>query len=84
MENFNIYLKFWGIFVKISGTSTCIENIIRNVGDNVAIHIPLVDRGRGDPRNILGVLYTKQFITFYFYFIYFYLFQFFNFSNDIK
>jgi len=26
------------------------------VGDNVAIRIPLVDRGRGDPRNILGVI----------------------------
>jgi len=26
------------------------------VGDNVAIPIPMVDRGRGDPRNILGVI----------------------------
>ncbi|KAH3857474.1 hypothetical protein DPMN_100081 [Dreissena polymorpha] len=25
-------------------------------GDNVAIPIPVVDRGRGDPRNILGVI----------------------------
>ena len=27
-----------------------------NPGDNVAVPIPLVDRGRGDPRNILGVV----------------------------
>lgn len=26
------------------------------VGNNVAIPIPTVDRGRGDPRNILGVI----------------------------
>jgi len=26
------------------------------VGENVAIPIPMVDRGRGDPRNILGVI----------------------------
>jgi hypothetical protein len=26
------------------------------IGDNVAIPIPMVDRGRGDPRNILGVI----------------------------
>jgi len=26
------------------------------VGDNVSIPIPMVDRGRGDPRNILGVI----------------------------
>ncbi|KAI6652927.1 hypothetical protein LOD99_4004 [Oopsacas minuta] len=25
-------------------------------GDNVAVPIPSVDRGRGDPRNILGVI----------------------------
>ena len=25
-------------------------------GDNVAVPIPLVDRGRGDPRNILGII----------------------------
>ena len=24
--------------------------------DNVAIPVPLVDRGKGDPRNILGVI----------------------------
>ena len=26
------------------------------VGDNVAVPIPIVDRGRGDPRNLLGVI----------------------------
>jgi len=26
------------------------------VGDNVAVPIPMTDRGRGDPRNILGVI----------------------------
>jgi len=26
------------------------------IGDNVAVPIPMVDRGRGDPRNILGVI----------------------------
>jgi hypothetical protein len=26
------------------------------IGDNVAIPIPMVDRGRGDPRNFLGVI----------------------------
>ena len=25
-------------------------------GDNVSVPIPMVDRGRGDPRNILGVI----------------------------
>ncbi|XP_064083051.1 KRAB-A domain-containing protein 2-like [Macrobrachium nipponense] len=29
-------------------------------GDNVAIPIPLVDRGRGDPRNILGVIVDRD------------------------
>ena len=28
----------------------------RQVGDNVAVLIPIVDRGRGDPRNLLGVI----------------------------
>ena len=27
-----------------------------NIGDNVALPVPMVDRGRGDPRNILGVI----------------------------
>jgi hypothetical protein len=29
-------------------------------GDNVSIPIPLVDRGRGDPRNILGVILDRD------------------------
>jgi len=29
-------------------------------GDNVFIPIPLVDRGRGDPRNILGLIVDKD------------------------
>ncbi|GFR60020.1 Krab-a domain-containing protein 2-like protein [Elysia marginata] len=29
-------------------------------GDNVAIPIPLVDRGRGDPRNILNVILDRS------------------------
>ena len=30
------------------------------IGDNVIIPIPLVDRGRGDPRNILGVILDRD------------------------
>ena len=30
------------------------------VGDNVAVPIPLVDRGRGDARNILGVIVDRD------------------------
>ena len=29
-------------------------------GDNVAVPISLVDRGRGDPRNILGVIVNRD------------------------
>ena len=29
-------------------------------GDNVAVPIPLVDRGRGDARNILGVIIDQD------------------------
>ena len=29
------------------------------IGDNVAVPIPAVDTGRGDPRNILGVVVNK-------------------------
>jgi len=32
-------------------------------GDNVAVPIPLVDRGRGDPRNILGVIVNRNLET---------------------
>ncbi|XP_068229782.1 KRAB-A domain-containing protein 2-like [Palaemon carinicauda] len=30
------------------------------IGDNIALLIPLVDRGRGDPRNILGVIVSRS------------------------
>ena len=30
------------------------------IGDNVAVPVPMVDRGRGDPRNILGVVVDKD------------------------
>ena len=30
------------------------------VDDNVIIPIPLVDRGRGDPRNILGIILDRD------------------------
>ena len=30
------------------------------VGDNVAVPVPLVDRGRGDARNILGVILNRD------------------------
>lgn len=30
------------------------------VGDNVAVPIPMVDRGRGDPRNIIGVIIDRD------------------------
>jgi len=33
-------------------------------GDNVAVPIPLVDRGRGDPRNILGVIVNRNLDTY--------------------
>ena len=32
-------------------------------GDNVAVPISLVDRGRGDPRNILGVIVNRDLDT---------------------
>jgi len=31
-----------------------------NPGDNVTVPIPLVDRGRGDPRNIMGVIIDRD------------------------
>ena len=31
-----------------------------NSGDNIIIPIPLVDRGRGDPRNIMGVILDRN------------------------
>ena len=33
------------------------------IGDNVAVPIPAVDRGRGDPRNILGILIHRDLNT---------------------
>lgn len=33
------------------------------VGDNVAVPVPLVDRGRGDARNILGVILNRDIST---------------------
>jgi hypothetical protein len=31
-----------------------------NIGDNVALPVPMVDRGRGDSRNILGVIIDRN------------------------
>ena len=36
-----------------------IELTACRIEDNIAVPIPLVDRGRGDPRNILGVIVRK-------------------------
>ena len=33
-----------------------VDLVAGKVGDNVAVPIPPMDRGRGDPRNILGVI----------------------------
>ena len=33
---------------------------VAEIGDNVAVPIPMVDRGRGDPRNILGVVVDRN------------------------
>ena len=37
-----------------------VENSAANPGDNVTLPIPLVDRGRGDPRNIIGVVLDRD------------------------
>ena len=37
-----------------------VEMVAGKVGDNVAVPIPLVDRGRGDPRNILGIVLDRN------------------------
>lgn len=37
-----------------------IELVAGEIGDNVAVPIPLVDRGRGDPRNILGIIVSRD------------------------
>src|SRR6218665_4041990 len=31
-----------------------------NPGDNVTVPIPMVDRGRGDPRNLMGVIIDRE------------------------
>ena len=33
---------------------------VAEVRDNVAVPIPMVDKGRGDPRNILGVVVNRN------------------------
>ena len=35
---------------------SCIELKAGKIGDDIAIPIPLIDRGRGNPRNILGII----------------------------
>jgi len=37
-----------------------VEMVAGKVGDNVAVPIPLVDRRRGDPRNILGIVLDRN------------------------
>ena len=37
-----------------------LEHVTGNPGDNVIIPIPLVDRGKGDPRNIMGVIVDRN------------------------
>ena len=35
-------------------------NVAGNPGDNVTVPIPMVDRGHGDPRNIMGVIVDRD------------------------
>ena len=37
-----------------------IEHVAGNPGDNVTVPIPLVDRGRADPRNIMGIIIDRD------------------------
>ena len=37
-----------------------LEQVACNPGDNVIIPIRLVDRGKGDPRNIMGVIVDRN------------------------
>src|ERR1043165_1570682 len=37
-----------------------VQHVPGNIGDNVTIPIPLVDRGRSDPRNIIGVIVDRD------------------------
>jgi len=39
---------------------TRVELKARVAGDDVVVPVPLVDRGRGDPRNILGVVVNRD------------------------
>ena len=32
----------------------------REIGNNVAVPIPMVDRGKGDPRNTIGVIVDRS------------------------
>ena len=40
-----------------------VDHRVGEQGDNVAVQIPFVDRGRGDPRNILGVIIDREIDT---------------------
>jgi len=42
---------------------TRVELKVGVADDNVVVPIPLVDRGRGDPRNILGVIVNRDLDT---------------------
>jgi hypothetical protein len=37
-----------------------VQHVPGNIGDNVTVAIPLVDRGRSDPRNIIGVIVDRD------------------------
>ena len=37
-----------------------VQHVAGNIGDNVTVPIPLVDRGRGDPRNLIGVIVDRD------------------------
>ena len=37
-----------------------LENIPGKLGDNVTVPVPLVDRGRGDARNIMGIILDRD------------------------
>jgi len=37
-----------------------VEHAPGNPGNNVTVPVPLVDRGRGDPRNMMGVITDRD------------------------
>jgi len=37
-----------------------LEHAAGNPGDNVTLPVALVDRGRGDPRNIMGIILDRD------------------------